>query len=83
MSDAGLRSWKRRRTGRPVEALAVFASQPRPPDGTHPTESGRVERHYRKCGFQQSSPRGPSSPMIISSPTRRLIVVFSADEGGV
>lgn len=67
MSDAGLRSGKRRRTGRPVEALAVFTTRPRPPDGTRPTESGGVERHYRKCEFHHSSLRDPSSPLMVNA----------------
>lgn len=83
MSDAGLRSWKRQRAGRPVEALAAFAPWPRPPEGTHSAENQRVERHYRKCGFHQNSPRDPSHPIITISPTPPLIVVFSADGGVV
>lgn len=76
MSDAELRRWKRRRTECPMEALAVFATQPRPPDSRHTAESGRVERHYRKCGFHQNLQRGPSSPIIIISPTWCTTCVF-------
>lgn len=79
MSDAGLRSGKRRQTGQPVEALAVFTTRPRPPDGTHPTESGGVERHHRKCEFHHSSLKDPSGPLIVD--TLVWFLRFSAGKG--